>query len=102
MCYSADMRTLPVSIRLDKRLRSFLSEGAARTPLNKQELVRRTLRRHLRQVIEEESVMPSPRITAVEPWPRGALARAYRRVGRDWDRIETTAAAAQVKPSWED
>ena len=46
------MATIPMSVRLDKDLISLLSEGRRRTPLNKQELVRRTLRLHLQEVIE--------------------------------------------------
>jgi hypothetical protein len=70
------MKTLPLSIRLDQQLRSLLAEGARRTPLNQRELLRRTLRLHLRDVIERESANPKGRMTNLEPWPRGALARA--------------------------
>ena len=90
-----------MSVRLDKDLLSLLSEGRRRTPLNKQELVRRTLRLHLRDVIESESRIPLSRITTVAPWPRGALARAYGRADKGWDRTEAAAVSAQGKPSWE-
>ncbi len=91
-----------MSVRLDKDLLSLLSEGRRRTPLNKQQLVRRTLRLHLRDVIESESKLPPPRVTTVSPWPRGALARAYKRAEKAWDRIEALATAAQGRPTWED
>jgi hypothetical protein len=96
------MKTMPLSIRLDKRLRSLLAEGARRTPFNQRELLRRTLRLHLREVIEREATAPEARVTNIDPWPRGRLTRAYRRVDRAWDRIEAAATAAQGRPSWDD
>src|SRR6266542_7017330 len=96
------MATVPISVRLDKDLLALLSEGRRRTPLNKQELVRRTLRLHLQDVIENESKTRSARVTRVSPWPRGALARAYQRAEKGWDRIEVAATAAQGSPSWDD
>ena len=96
------MKTMPLSIRLDKRLRALLAEGARRTPLNQRELLRRTLRLHLREVIEREASPPAARITNIDPWPRGSLAKAYRRVDKAWDRVEAAATAAQGRPSWED
>ena len=85
------MKTMPISIRLDKKLRSLHVEGARRTPLIQRELLRRTLRRHLREVIEREAAAPEARITNIDPWPSGCLARAYRRVDRAWDRVEAAA-----------
>ena len=96
------MKTMPLSIRLDKELRLLLSEGARRTPLNQRELLRRTLRLHLREVIEQESLSPKPPLTNVTPWPRGALGKAYRRINKGWERIEAAATAAQGLPSWDD
>ena len=96
------MKTMPLSIRLDKQLRSLLVEGARRTPHNQRELLRRTLRLHLREVIEKEAATHRARITNLAPWPRGALASAYKRVQRDWERTETAATAAQGVPSWDD
>ncbi len=102
MCYIHPMKTMPVSIRLDKHLRRLLSEGARRTPLNQQELLRRTLRLHLRDVIEKEAVREERPITNIAPWPRGALAKAYRRADKRWEEIEAAATAAQGQPSWDD
>ncbi len=96
------MKTLPISIRLDEELRSLLSEGSRRTPFNQRELLRRTLRLHLREVIEREAVVPARRLTNVEPWPRGTLAKAYRRSEKAWERTERAATAAQGQPSWND
>ncbi len=97
------MKTLPLSIRLDKQLRGLLAEGARRTRLNQRELLRRTLRLHLRQVIEREAAQPARRITNLAPWPRGVLAKAYRRsADPDWERIEAAATAAQARPTWND
>ena len=101
-CYSGVMKTVPFSIRLDKTLRSLLVEGARRTPFNQRELLRRTLRLHLREVIEQEVSLPKARITNIDPWPRGCLAKAYRRADRAWDRIEAAATAAHGRPSWDD
>lgn len=92
-------------IRIEKELLDMLSEGSKRTPHKKQELIRLTLRRHLREVIEEEARHADPaRVTAIEPWPKGALAAAYRRISREgWDAIETAAVrATQKSPSFED
>jgi hypothetical protein len=96
------MKTMPLSIRLDKELRSLLSEGARRTRFNQRELLRRTLRLHLREVIERETVTCAGRITNIDPWPRGALTKAYRRDDREWERVETEATAAQGRPCWND
>ena len=96
------MKTVPLSIRLDKQLHSLLSEGARRTPFNKRELLRRTLRLHLKDVIEQEAVTPAARITNLEPWPRGALAKAYHRAGKSWEHVEAAATAAQGRPDWDD
>src|SRR5678816_3582462 len=101
-CYIRCMKTMPLSIRLDKELRVLLSEGAKRTPYNQRELLRRTLRLHLREVIERESLPHSSRLTNIAPWPRGALAKAYRRVDKEWEQVEAAATAAQGRPSWED
>ncbi len=96
------MKTVPLSIRLDKELRLLLSEGARRTPFNQRELLRRTLRLHLREVIEREALAPATRLTNIVPWPRGALAKAYRTTEKEWERAEAAATAAQGQPSWED
>jgi hypothetical protein len=95
------VKLMPMSIRLDKQLRQLLAEGARRTPYNQQELLRRTLRLHLREVIEQEASVAGERVTTVAPWPKGALARAYRRVDKRWEQIEAAATAAQGRPSWE-
>ena len=91
-------------IRIEKELMDVLDEGARRTPHKKQELIRITLRRHLRQVIDEESTKGvSHRITNVEPWSRGVLAAAYKAVAKErWDEIEDAATRAQGKPGFED
>ena len=97
------MKTMPLSIRLDKQLRSLLTEGAKRTPFNQRELLRRTLRLHLRDVIEREALNPRARITNIDPWPRGALAKAYKRTAdKRWDRIESAACLTQRRASWND
>ena len=96
------MKTMPLFIRLDKRLRSLLAEGARRTPFDQRELLRRTLRLHLCEVIEREAAPPEARVTNIDPWPRGCLAKAYRRADRAWDGVEAAATAAQGRPSWDD
>ena len=96
------MKTMPLSIRLDRQLCSLLAEGARRTPFNQRELLRRTLRLHLREVIEREAAPRQTRVTNIDPWPRGRLAKAYRRADRTWDRVEAAATAAQGRPSWDD
>jgi hypothetical protein len=97
------MKTTPVPVRLDSDLQSVLREGARRTPHKKQELIRLTLRRHLRAVIEqEEAARPARRITNIEPWPRRVVERAYRRIGAEWDKIETAATRAQGAPDFND
>ena len=80
-----------------------LREGARRTPHKKQDLIRITLRRHLRQIIEQEArVEQSTRITNIEPWPRQVVEAAYRRMGQDWNVIEDAAIRAQGKPNFND
>jgi hypothetical protein len=91
-----------MSIRLDEDIVELLSNGAKRTRQKKQTLVRLTLRRYLPEIIEREAVKaPVGRVTRLAPWPRGALAKAYKRIGKGDDRIEALAAAAQGKPSWD-
>ena len=103
MRYTAGMKTMPVPVRLDKDLRNALREGARRTPHKKQELIRLTLRRHLREVIEQEAVAkPSRRITNIEPWPEAVVAAALKRAGKEWDKIEEAATRAQGKPDYND
>jgi CRISPR/Cas system-associated protein Csm6 len=97
------MKTIPVPVRLDKNVQKLLREGARRTPHKKQELIRLTLRRHLREVIEEEAlVKTTPRVTNIEPWPKRVVEAAYRRMGRDWDGIEDAATRAQGRPDFND
>jgi len=99
------MAMAPISLRLDKDIHLLLSEGRRRTPLKKQELIRRTLRNYLPRVIEQESRKPIQRITNISPWPPGTLAKAYQRLARiekDWDCIEEAAIRAQGRPSWDD
>jgi hypothetical protein len=97
------MKTIPLPVRLDKSLEETLREGARRTPHKKQELIRLTLRRHLRQVIEQEAlVTPAKRITNIDPWPDPLVARAYKRMGRDWDWIEESATRAHGTPDFND
>lgn len=101
-CYSGVVKTMPLSVRLDKELRLLLLEGARRTRFNQRELLRRTLRLYLREVIEQEALTSPSRLTNVTPWPRGALTRAYRRTEREWEPVEAAATAAQGPPSWTD
>jgi hypothetical protein len=91
-------------LRVEKELHDLLDEGSRRTPHKKQELIRLTLRRHLRAVIEQEATAAQPRrITNVEPWRKGALTKAYQRVRRErWQQVEGAAVRAQGKPSFED
>ncbi len=79
-----------------------LAEGEKRTPHNRSQLIRLTLNRHLAEVIAEEETAALSRLTAIAPWPKGALAKAYKRIGKDWDRIEAAASKAQGKPDWQD
>jgi hypothetical protein len=94
----------PLPLRMEKELHDLLEEGSRRTPHKKQELIRLTLRRHLRAIIEQEAAEAHPRrITNVEPWPKGALAKAYRGVSQEgWEPIEDAAIHAQGKPALED
>jgi hypothetical protein len=96
------MAKRPVSIRFDDHLSMLLAEGCRRTPLKRADLVRRTLRLHLRQVIEAEAAEQRP-ITNVKPLPKGALAKAYRQEAKEgWDKVEAAAVAAQARPGMED
>jgi hypothetical protein len=97
------VKTIPVPVRLDKNVQKMLREGARRTPHKKQDLIRLTLRRHLRDVIEQEALVKlRPRVTNVEPWPKHVVEEAYRRMGREWNTIEDAAMRAQGKPGFND
>lgn len=91
-------------IRLDKELITLLDEGVQRTPHKKQELIRLTLRRHLKKIIDEEAArQPVGRITNVDPWPKGALAAAYKSIeSENWDAVENAASRSRRPPSFED
>jgi hypothetical protein len=105
ICYKMSMPIPPMPIRLEKELVTLLSEGARRTPHRKQELVRITLRRHLREVIEAEAIRPAKgRVTNIEPWPKGLLTRIFRETAEEgWDEIEAAAVkAGQRAPSMND
>jgi len=91
-----------MSIRFDEDVRSLLREGVRRTPLTRQELVRRTVRLHLRSVIEQEASAPVARLTNINPWPRGVLTRAWKRTDKDWEEVEAAAMAARHPPRWND
>lgn len=97
------MKTTPMPLRLDNDLRNVLREGSRRTPHKMQDLIRLTLRRHLQQVIEDETVeKPAQRVTNIKPWPRSVVEKAYRTMGTEWDRLEDAAAKAQGTPHFED
>ena len=90
-------------MRLDGDLTELLREGARRTPHKQAALVRLTLRRHLRAVIDAEALRrTTPPLTNVKPWPQGTLARAYRVTAREEAALEDAGTAAQSAPSLED
>lgn len=95
---------MPVPIRFDADLVSLLKEGARRTHHKRAALVRLTLRRHLRAVIEaEEEASPAQKpLTNVKPWPKGVLAKAYARIGKEDEAMENAALRARPTPSMED
>jgi hypothetical protein len=97
------VKTIPVPVRLDEQLWKVLREGGRRTPHTQQDLIRLTLRRHLRELIEREpAASPTQRITNLEPWPRQVVAKAYQRIGNEWDKLETAATRAQGRPDFND
>lgn len=90
-------------LRLDSALHAALSEGTRRTPHKKQELIRLTLRLHLREVIDREAAAaPVRRITNIKPWPRRVVEKAYQRIGAEWDKVEDAAIRAQGTPDFND
>lgn len=93
-------------IRIEKELMDLLSEGTRRTPHKKQELIRLTLRRHLREVIESEAVHKGKvPLTNIKPWPKGALSAAYKEIAAEgWDKVEAAAVRAGQRrpPSFDD
>ena len=103
MFYSSGVKTHPVPLRLDRELTALLREGARRTPHKQAALVRLTLHRHLRAVIDAEALpTPGPPLTNVKPWPPGALTRAYRVTAREDRALEDAGTTAQSAPSLED
>ena len=97
------MRTTPIPLRLEDDIQEILREGSRSTPHKKQELIRITLRRYLRSVVEGEArVVKIPRLTSVKPWSNAALTRAYRNPDKEWNRIESIATHAQAAPSFND
>src|SRR5437867_1091472 len=69
--YSFSMGTVPCPWRVEKKLQDVFREGTRRTPHKKQELIRITLRRHLRPVIEQEAAKTQGQpLTNIEPCRR--------------------------------
>lgn len=96
------MLTMPLPVRLPADLADLLKEGVRRTHHKQAALVRLTLSRHLRTVIEEEAAArPGRPLTSIKPWPKGALARAYRKAGNADDATELAATRAQASPGFE-
>ena len=94
------MRTTPLPLRLEDDIQEILTEGFRRTPHKKQELIRITLRRYLRSVVEGEArVAKVPRLTSIKPWSNAALTRAYRNPDMERNRIESIATHAQAGPN---
>jgi len=50
----------------------------------------------------EEAIEKNRRLTNIEPWPKSALDKAYRKVGKECDVIEELATRAQGKPDFSD
>lgn len=97
------MLTMPIPVRLPDDLADLLKEGVRRTHHKQAALVRLTLSRHLRAVIEQEAAaLPERPLTSIQPWPKGALARAYREAGHEDDATELAATRAQAAPSFGD
>jgi len=79
------------------------SAARGRAPHKKQDLIRLTLQRHLREVIEQEAVAkPAQRITNIEPWPRQVIEKAFRRMSGEWNDIEEAGTRAQGAPGFND
>lgn len=101
--YRGRMLTMPIPVRLSGDLADLLKEGVRRTHHKQAALVRLTLSRHLRAVIEEEAAAsPERPLTSIKPWPKGALARAYRKAGNEDDATELAIARGMAAPSFED
>ena len=89
-------------LRLDGGLTALLREGVRRTPHKQAALVRLTLRRHLRAVIDAEALRtPTVPLTDVKPWPQGTLARAHKVTAREQRAWEDAGTAAQSAPGLE-
>lgn len=94
---------MPIPLRLEADIQEMLKEGSQRTPHKKQELIRITLRRYLRSVVEGEArVAAIPRLTSIKPWGNAALTRAYRKPDKARDRIEDIATRAQAVATFND
>ena len=96
------MVTKPMPIRIDTEVQRLLQEGVRRTPHKKQELIRLTLRRHLRTVIEQETTQDARPLTNIKPWPKKEIEAAYRRAGAEWDKVEELGTRAQGKVHFDD
>jgi hypothetical protein len=98
-----DVKTHPIPLRLDPQLTALLQEGVRRTPHKQAALVRLTLRRHLRSVIDAEALPPpSASLTNVAPWPEGTLSRAFQVTAAEDRALEDAGAAAQSTPRLDD
>jgi hypothetical protein len=63
----------------------------------------RTSLSHLREAVKSGMVLtPARRITNIVPWPEKMIARAYKRIGREWELIEDAAMRAQGTPKFND
>ncbi len=89
-------KSKPVPLRMPATLQKDVSAAAALTQLKDQEVMCQAMKMGLPLLVARLGV-PS-RISNVKPFPKGTLARIYRRPDPDWDKVEAAAYRAQPKP----
>jgi hypothetical protein len=99
--HSADVpATTLYPLRLSGELLRQIREAARGTHLEQSEVVRQSIRLGLPRLLKELS--ESSPLTNVKPFPKGALARAYRHSDPGWNRVEAAATRAQSAPRFDD
>ncbi|HMO64259.1 MAG TPA: hypothetical protein PKE47_03365 [Verrucomicrobiota bacterium] len=94
------MPATPYPLHLPEELQTEIRRASEETGLSLAEAMRQSMRLGL-PALRARLRRRTARVANVQPWPAGALARAYRR-DRTWEAVEQAAAAAQPPPRWAD
>ena len=94
-------KSMAYPLLLPGGLRKRIRETARLVSLSQADLMRQSMELGL-PLLVERLAKPAERVTNVEPLPKGALNRAYRREEREWQAIESAAVRNAPVPRFEE